>query len=55
MTNQEDEDKRNMRMMWVASGLIALLIVGLMLAIGDPTPPASTDLSSQSRTTAPPK
>jgi len=55
MTNQEDEDKKNMRIMWVASGLIVLLIVGLMLAIGDPTPPAATDLSSQSRTTVPPK
>jgi hypothetical protein len=54
MTNQEDdEDKKNMRIMWVASGLIALFLVGLMLAIGDQTPPGPTDLSSQSRTTAP--
>jgi hypothetical protein len=51
MTNQEDEEKTNMRIMWVASGVIALFIVGLMLAIGNPTPPDPTDLSSQSRTT----
>jgi hypothetical protein len=55
MSNQVDEDKKNMRIMWAASGLIALLIVGLMLAIGNPTSPASTDLSSQSRTAAPPE
>ena len=33
----------------------ALFLVGLMLAIGDQTPPGPTDLSSQSRTTAPPQ
>lgn len=47
-----------MRIMWIASGLIVLFIVGLMLAIGGQTPPGApgpTDLSSQSRTTAPPK
>jgi hypothetical protein len=53
MTNEDDEDKKELRIMWVASGLIALLIVGLMFAIGDQTPPGPTDLSSQSRTTAP--
>jgi hypothetical protein len=53
MTNQEDEEKGNMRIMWAASGLILLLIVGLMLTIGNQTPP--TDLSSQSQTTAPPR
>ena len=53
MTNEDDEDKKELRIMWVASGLIALFIVGLMFAIGDQIPSAPTDLSSQSRTTAP--
>jgi hypothetical protein len=53
MTNEDDEDKKELRIMWVASGLIALFIVGLMFAIGDQTPSGPTDLSSQSRTTAP--
>jgi hypothetical protein len=55
MADQEDEDKRNMRIMWIASGLIGLFIVGLMFAIGDTTPPRATDVSSQSRTDAPAK
>jgi hypothetical protein len=50
---KRDEDKRNMRIMWIASGLIGLLIVGLMLSIGDTTPPRATDVSSQSRAVAP--
>jgi len=53
MAAPEDEDKRNMRIMWIASGLIGLLIVGLMLSIGDTTPPRATDVSSQSRAAAP--
>jgi hypothetical protein len=40
MTSQDDEDKKNMRIMWIASGVIALFIVGLMLMIGAPTPTA---------------
>jgi hypothetical protein len=57
MTDQDDEDKKNMRIMWIASGVIALFIVGLMLMIGAPTPTTSpaTDMSSQSRTAPPPK
>jgi hypothetical protein len=51
--DKSDEDKRNMRIMWIASGLIGLLIVGLMLSIGDTTPPRATDVSSQSRAAAP--
>ncbi len=56
MTDQDDEDKKNMRIMWIASGVIALVIVGLMLTIGAPTPTTSpaTDMSSQSRTAPPP-
>jgi hypothetical protein len=52
MTSQDDEDKKNMRIMWIASGVIALFIVGLMFTIGAPTPNTSpaTDMSSQSRT-----
>ena len=30
MTNQDDEEKRNMRIMWIASGVVVLFIVGLM-------------------------
>jgi cytochrome c-type biogenesis protein CcmH/NrfG len=54
MTNQDDEEKRNMRIMWIASGVVVLLIVGLMSLsmlgmLGNPgTSP--TDMSSQSRT-----
>jgi hypothetical protein len=57
MTEQDDEDKKNMRIMWIASGLIVLFIVGLMLMIGAPTPTTSpaTDMSGQSRTATPPK
>jgi hypothetical protein len=57
MTDQDDEDKKNMRIMWIASGVIALVIVGLMFTIGAPTPATSpaTDISSQSRTSPPPK
>jgi hypothetical protein len=52
MTNQDDEDKKNMRIMWIASGVIALFIVGLMFTIGAPTQTTrpATDMSSQSRT-----
>ena len=54
MTNQDDEEKRNMRIMWIASGVVVLFIVGLMSLsmlgmLGNPgTSP--TDISSQSRT-----
>jgi hypothetical protein len=56
MSDQDDEDKKNMRIMWAASGVIALLILGLALTIGDPTPTTSstTDMSGQSRA-APPR
>jgi hypothetical protein len=51
----DDEDKQNMRIMWIASGAIVLFIVGLMLMVGAPTPSTSpaTDMSSQSRTAPP--
>jgi hypothetical protein len=56
MADQDDEDKKNMRIMWVASGVVVLFILGLMLTIGAPTPTTTpaTDLSSQSRTAPPP-
>jgi hypothetical protein len=56
MADQDDEDKKNMRIMWIASGVIVLFILGLMFTIGAPTPTTSpaTDLSSQSRTAPPP-
>jgi hypothetical protein len=37
MANQDDEEKANMRIMWVASGLVVLAILILMLTIGEPT------------------
>jgi hypothetical protein len=54
MTNQDDEEKRNMRIMWIASGAVVLFIVGLMGLnmlgiIGNPSA-GPTDMSSQSRT-----
>src|SRR5262245_4538237 len=56
MADQDDEDKKNMRIMWIASGVIVLFILGLMFTIGAPTPTTSpaTDLSSQSRKAPPP-
>ena len=30
MTKQDDEEKQNVRMMWMATGAIVLFIVGLM-------------------------
>jgi hypothetical protein len=53
----DDEDKKNMRIMWIASAAIALFIVGLMFMVGAPTPTTNpaTDMSSQSRTTPPAK
>ena len=55
MTNHDDEEKHNVRLMWMATGAIVLFIVGLMGLsmlgmLGEPgTGP--TDMSSQSRTT----
>ena len=54
MTNQDDEEKRNMRIMWIASGVVVLFIVGLMGLsmlgmLGNPST-SPTDMSSQSRT-----
>ena len=57
MADQNDEDKKNMRIMWIASGLVVLFILGLMFTIGAPTPTTNpaTDMSSQSRTAPPPR
>jgi hypothetical protein len=57
MTDQDDEEKKNMRIMWIASGVIVLGILGLMLTIGEPTRTAgpATDASGQSRTELPPQ
>jgi hypothetical protein len=53
MTNQDDEEKRNMRIMWIASGAVVLFIVGLMglnmLGIIGHPGTGPTDMSSQSR------
>ena len=56
MTNRDDdEEKKNVRLMWIATGAIVLFIIGLtglsMLGvIGHPSTTEPTDLSSQSRT-----
>ena len=53
MTNQDNEEKQNMRLMWIGSGVIVLFIVGLMglnvLGIIGHSGTSSTDMSSQSR------
>jgi len=52
MTNQddEDEDKQNMRIMWMASGVIVLFILGMMgLSMLSDTGTGPTEMSSQSR------
>jgi hypothetical protein len=50
MTSQDDEDKENMRMMWIASGVIVLFILGMMgLSMLSDKGPGFTEMSSQSR------
>jgi hypothetical protein len=52
MTNQddEDEDKQNMRIMWMTSGVIVLFIRGMMgLSMLSDTGTGPTEMSSQSR------
>ena len=54
MTSQDDEEKKNMRIMWIASGVVVLGILGLMLTIGEPTRTAGpTDTTAQSQTVPP--
>jgi len=51
MTSQDDEEKKNMRIMWIASGVVVLGILGLMLTIGEPTRTTSpTDTTGQTPT-----
>ena len=57
MTKQDDEEKQNVRMMWMATGAIVLFIVGLMGLsmlgmLGNQSGTAPTDMSSQSRIVA---
>jgi hypothetical protein len=50
MTNQDDEEKQNMRIMWIASGVIVLFILGMMgLSMLSDTGTGPTEMSSQSR------
>jgi hypothetical protein len=54
MTDKDDEERSNMRIMWIASGLVVLGIVILMLTIGEPTRTAGpTDTTAQSQTVPP--
>ena len=54
MTKQDDEEKQNVRMMWMATGAIVLFIVLMGLSmlgmLGNQSGTAPTDMSSQSRT-----
>ena len=53
MANQDDEEKKNMRIMWIASAVIVLSLVVLTLILGTSNHPASstTDaVGGQSRT-----
>ena len=50
MTNKDDEEKTNMRIMWIASGLVVLGIVALMLTIGTTPTMGPTDTTAQSQT-----
>jgi hypothetical protein len=50
-------EAKEMRLMWIGSGVIVLLILGLMGAnwlMNPHLPPDSTEMSSQSRTTPAP-
>ena len=50
MTAQEDEDKQNMRIMWIASGVIVLFFLGIMgLSMLNDKGTGPTEMSSQSR------
>jgi hypothetical protein len=50
MTSQDDEEKENMRIMWIGSGLIVLFILGMMgLSMLSDTSTGPTEMSSQSR------
>src|SRR5262249_46085990 len=51
--NEDRSDKNEMRLMWIGSGVIVLLILGLMgynMIFNSNMPPDSTEMSSQSRT-----
>jgi hypothetical protein len=51
MTSQDDEEKENMRIMWIGSGLIVLFILGMMgLSMLSDTGKGPTEMSGQSRT-----
>jgi hypothetical protein len=51
--NDDDSDKSEMRLMWIGSGVIVLIILGLMgynMMYNGNMAPDSTEMSSQSRT-----
>jgi len=50
MTNQDDEEKQNMRIMWIASGVIVLFFLGIMgVSMLNDKGTGPTEMSSQSR------
>ena len=59
MTPEDQANERSeMRLMWIGSGVVALLILGLMgynWLVNSNLPPDSTEMSSQSRTTPAPE
>jgi len=57
MANQDDEEKRNMRIMWIASAVIVLGLVVATLMFGTSNQPTSstTDATGGRSRTAPEK
>jgi len=53
MASQDGQEKQDMRIMWMASGVIVLIILGVMglsMLSDTSTRTSYTDMSSQSRT-----
>jgi hypothetical protein len=50
MTNQDNEEKQNMRIMWIATGVIVLFFLGIMgLSVISDKGTGPSEMSSQSR------
>ena len=50
MTDQDDEEIQNMRIMWIASGVIVLFFLGIMgVSMLNDKGTGPTEMSSQSR------
>jgi hypothetical protein len=50
MTDQDNEEKQNMRIMWIASGVIVAVLLGIMgVSMLNDKGTGPTEMSSQSR------